>query len=72
MAIHSTFLGSTVVSGEDAKSFSQKLTHARGTKAASQSAHSGRKLVATFQKKGYVTIQLGSKGAVHLKKKTAK
>lgn len=72
MAIHSSFLGSVTVSGDEAKSFSQKLTHARGTKAASQSATSGRKLVATYAKKGYVTIKLGNKSGVHLKKQAAK
>lgn len=68
MAIHSSFLGSIKVSGDEAKAFSQKLTHARGNKAASVSAHSGRKLVASYAKKGYVTIKLGNKGAVHIKK----
>lgn len=58
MAIHSTYLGSVRLEGDDAKSFSQKLTHARGTKAASESAASGRKLVAKFTKNGVVTIQL--------------
>ncbi len=73
MAIHGSFLGSVKVSGEEAKSFSKKLTHARGTKAASASADSGRKLAATFAKKGYVTIQLRKpKAAAQLKREAAK
>lgn len=58
MAIHSTALGSVKVSGEDAKSFSRKITHGRGTKAATTAAANGRKLVATFSKRGSVTIKL--------------
>jgi hypothetical protein len=58
MAIHSSYLGSMTVSGDEAKAFSQKLTHARGTRAASETASSGKKLVATFAKKGVVTIEL--------------
>jgi hypothetical protein len=60
MAIHSTYLGSVKVSGDDAKSFSRKITNGRGTKAAAESAANGRKLVATFAKKGSVTIKLKS------------
>ncbi|WP_431102269.1 hypothetical protein [Roseateles noduli] len=60
MAIHSTFLGSVKVSGDDAKSFARKITHARGTKAAAESAVNGRKLVTTFAKKGSVAIKLKS------------
>ena len=58
MAIHSSFLGSVKVSGDDAKSFSRKIAHGRGTKAAAESAANGRKLVSTFAKKGAVTIKL--------------
>jgi len=58
MAIHSSFLGSVKVSGDDAKSFSRKITNGRGTKAAAASATNGRKLVSTFAKKGAVTIKL--------------
>lgn len=60
MAIHSTYLGSVQVSGDDAKSFSRKITHGRGTKAAAESAANGRKLVTAFAKKGSVTIKLKS------------
>lgn len=70
MAIHSTLLGSVTVSGEEAKAFTQKLTHARGTKAASESARNGRKMVATFAKNGHIAIKVGNKGTVHLKRKT--
>jgi hypothetical protein len=72
MAIHSTVLGSVRVSGEDAKAFTQKITHARGTKAAAESASNGRKIVASFAKKGYMTVKIGKKGTVHLKRKAAK
>ena len=58
MAIHSSFLGSIKLTGDDAKAFSSKLSHSRGTKAASESATSGRKLVASYAKKGFVTVQL--------------
>jgi hypothetical protein len=58
MAIHSSYLGSVKVSGEDAKSFSRKVTNGRGTKAASIAAVNGVKLAATFAKKGVVAIKL--------------
>jgi hypothetical protein len=58
MAIHSTFLGSVKVSGEDAEAFSRKMTYGRGTKAAAESAANGRKLVTTFAKRGSVAIKL--------------
>jgi hypothetical protein len=58
MAIHSSFLGSVTVSGDEAKALSRKLTHARGTKAATKAAQNGRKMASTFAKKGAVTIKL--------------
>jgi hypothetical protein len=58
MAIHSSFLGSVTVSGEDAKALARKLTHARGKKAASESATNGKKLVTAFGKKGAVVVKL--------------
>ncbi len=58
MAIHSTFLGSVKVSGDEAKSFARKVTHGRGTKAASVAAANGNVLVAAFAKKGVVAIKL--------------
>lgn len=61
MAIHTSFLGTTTVSGEEAKAFTRKLAHARGTKAASESARKGRSMVATFAKKGIVTVKLNTK-----------
>lgn len=73
MAIHSSFLGSVTVSGDEAKAFSQKLSHARGSKAASASAHNGKKLVASFSKRGYVTVKLNKPtGTAHLKKHATK
>ena len=61
MAIHSSFLGSVKVSGDDAKALARKLTHARGTKAAAASATNGKKLVTTFSKKGAVAVKLSVK-----------
>lgn len=58
MAIHSSFLGSVKVSGDDAKALVCKITHARGTKAASASATNGKRLVTTFTKKGSVTVKV--------------
>lgn len=72
MAIHSSFLGSVKVSGNEAKSFSQKLAHARGTKAASISARSGRKLAAAYAKNGYVTIPLAKPAGAAPAKQKAK
>ena len=61
MAIHTSFLGATTVSGDEAKAFTQRLAHARGTKAASEAAQNGRKMVAAFTKKGIVTVKLDAK-----------
>jgi hypothetical protein len=58
MAIHSSFLGSVTISGDEAEALARKLTHARGTKAASEAAISGKKMVAAFVKNGSVTIEL--------------
>lgn len=63
MAIHSSFLGSVKVSGDDAKALARKLTHARGTKAANASAANGQKLVAAFSKKGAVAVKLHPKAS---------
>lgn len=60
MAIHSNFLGSVTVSGDDAKALTRKLTHGRGTKAATQAAANGRKLATSFAKKGSVVIKLAA------------
>ncbi len=58
MAIHSSFLGSVTVSGDEAKAFTRRVQHARGTKASIEAAENGRKLVSTFAKKGVITIKL--------------
>lgn len=58
MAIHSTYLGSVTISGDDAKAFSRKVARGRGTKAAVQSAANGRKLAVAFAKGGTVAIKL--------------
>ena len=58
MAIHSKFLGSVKVTGDEAKALTRKVQHARGTKASIQAAENGRKLAATFAKMGVVSIRL--------------
>lgn len=58
MAIHSTFLGSVTVSGEEAKALTRRMQYARGTKASIEAAANGRKLVSTFEKKGVIAIKL--------------
>lgn len=58
MAVHSTFLGSVTVSGEDAKALTRRMSHGRGTRAAIVSAENGRTLAASFAKKGSVLIKL--------------
>lgn len=60
MAIHSNFLGSVTVSGDDAKALTRKLTHGRGTKAATQAAVNGRELATSFAKNGSVVIKLAA------------
>ncbi len=58
MAVHSNFLGSVTVSGDDAKALTRKLTHGRGTRAAVAAAQNGRKLATSFAKRGSVSITL--------------
>lgn len=58
MAVHSSYLGSVKISGDDAKAFTRKITHARGTKAASESAEKGRVLAKAFAKKGVAKFRL--------------
>lgn len=58
MAIQSTFLGSTIITGDDAKFFNRLVSHGRGNPAAAASIANGRKLAATFVKNGIVSIQL--------------
>jgi len=58
MAIQSTFLGSTVITGEDAKFFNRLVSHGRGNPAAKASITNGRKLAAAFVKNGAVSIKL--------------
>jgi hypothetical protein len=61
MAIHTSFLGITTISGDEAKAFNRKVTHAQGTKAAAQSARSGLKMMTSFQEKGVVVVKLVEK-----------
>ena len=49
---------SVMVSGDEAKAFTQKLSHGRVTRAAAASAKNGRQLAMTFAKHGSVVIQL--------------
>lgn len=58
MAVNSSFLGAARVSGHEADAFARKITHARGTKAASVSAQNGKHLADTFAKKGVVVLSL--------------
>jgi hypothetical protein len=58
MPIHTSPLGQTVITGDDAKTFMRKLKYGRGTKASAESAANGRRLVAEFAARGSVTIKL--------------
>jgi hypothetical protein len=58
MAVHSNFLGSVTVSGDEAKALTRRLVHGRGPRAAVAAAQNGRKLATTFAKRGSVVIQL--------------
>lgn len=64
MAIHSSFLGSVTVSGDEAKALTRRVRFARGTKASIAAAANGRKLVSIFAKKGVVTINLKASKAL--------
>jgi hypothetical protein len=57
MAVHSNFLGSVTVSGDDAKALARRLSHGRATRAAMVAAQNGRKLAASFAKRGSVVIK---------------
>ena len=57
MAVHSNFLGSVRVSGDEAKALTRTLLHGRGTRAAVVAAQNGRKLATTFAKQGSVAIK---------------
>jgi hypothetical protein len=57
MAVHSNFLGSVKVSGDEAKALTRRLSHGRGSHAAVAAAQNGRKLAATFAKRGLVLIK---------------
>ncbi|MEI6804406.1 MAG: hypothetical protein WCK83_14695 [Burkholderiales bacterium] len=61
MAIHTSFLGATTISGNEAKAFTRRVLHARGTKAASEAVQNGRKMMTAFNKKRIVTIKLDVK-----------
>lgn len=61
MAIHTSFLGTTTISGDEAKAFSRRVAHARGTKAAAESARSGLKMMSSLQKRGVVVVKLDKK-----------
>jgi hypothetical protein len=61
MAIHTSFLGSTTVSGDEAKAFTRRLSRGRATKAATDAARNGRNMVHAFTKMGVVMVQLATK-----------
>lgn len=58
MAVHTTVLGSMVITGADARTFERKVTHGRTNEAAKKSAETGKKLAESFHKKGYVAFKL--------------
>ena len=58
MAVHSNFLGSVTVSGDEAKALTRRLSYGRVTRAAVESAQNGRKLATSFAKRGSVVIKL--------------
>lgn len=58
MKVHSNFLGSVTVSGDEAKALTRRLSYGRGTRAAQASAENGRKLASSFAKRGFVAIKL--------------
>lgn len=58
MAINSSFLGATTVSGDEAKAFSRMVSHGRTNKAVTQAAENGRKMAAKFAKTGVVSFKL--------------
>jgi hypothetical protein len=57
-AVHSNFLGSVRVSGDEAKALTRKVSHGRATRAAVMSAQNGRKLAMSFAKRGSVVIKI--------------
>jgi len=61
MAIHTSFLGATTVSGDEAKAFTRRLSRGRATKAATDAALNGRHMVHAFAKKGVVIVKLATK-----------
>jgi hypothetical protein len=58
MAIHSNFLGSVTVSGEEAKALTRQLARGRAKKGAALAAANGRVLATQYAKKKVVTIKL--------------
>ena len=58
MAVHSNFLGSVRVSGDEAKALTRKVSHGRATRAAVSAAQNGRKLAMSFAKRGSVVIKI--------------
>ena len=58
MAIVSSFLGATMVSGDEAKAFTRMMARGRTSGVVSQAAKNGRQMVAEFAKTGVVTFNL--------------
>ena len=63
MAIKTHFLGSTRISGDDAKEAARKIKSARVKVAAKKSAQRGIKLAAAFAKAGSVRVTLPRRAA---------
>jgi hypothetical protein len=57
MAIHSNFLGSVTVTGDDAKAFTRQIARGRVSQAAIEAVKNGRKLLAEYDKKGFATVK---------------
>ena len=58
MAIYSSFLGATTVSGDEARAFSRMVARGRTSAVVSLAAKNGRQRVAEFAKAGVVTFEL--------------
>jgi len=58
MAINSTFLGATTISGDEAKAFNRMVSHGRPNRTVLAAAESGRKMAAKFAKTGVVTFKI--------------
>ena len=58
MAINSTFLGATTISGDEAKAFNRMVSRGRPNRSVLEAAESGRRMATTFAKKGVITFKI--------------